>query len=215
MASQASRRVAKRWRETSSALRVPQKAFHVGVVVAVGAAAHARGDAAFLQQRGVAFAGVLNAAVAVVEQPGGGAAAVDGLRQGGLGQAGFQVFGTRQAEDAAAAKVEHSGHVEPAFLGPDIGAERSETASRRLPAKRVSEAKQMSATQIWFGSEGIGIFPSQFGAGSRPWALSVVHGLKRPRCTPRSPARCMSRAMRRCECLMPLARSSRASRGRP
>ena len=77
------------------------------------------------------------------------------------------------------------------------------------------EAKQMSATQIWLVAGGMGILPSQFGAGSRPCALSVVRGLKRPRCTPRSPARCMSRTMRRCECLMLRARSSRASRGRP
>ena len=103
-----------------SGLERAPEAFQVGVVLPVGAAAHARGDAVQFQHPAVVLAGVLHAAVAVMEQARGQFASRDGLPQRGFGQAGLQMSGRGRADDAAAAKVEHAGDVEPAFLGPDI-----------------------------------------------------------------------------------------------
>src|ERR1700692_5006094 len=61
------------------------KAFHVGVVFAVGLAAHAGDQAGGLEGLLVEEAGVLDALVAVMDQPARVAAAPDqGLTQGGL-----------------------------------------------------------------------------------------------------------------------------------
>ena len=48
------------------------EALHLGVIIAVGSATHARDHAVAAQQRAVGVAGVLAAVVGVVEQPAGG-----------------------------------------------------------------------------------------------------------------------------------------------
>lgn len=93
--------------------------FHGGVVVAVGASAHAGGDAVRVQERAEGGRCVLAAAIGMVEcgQWGGEGRAVKGtLDEGALhGGTGFP------ADNASGAEVHFRSQVMPAFEGGQVG----------------------------------------------------------------------------------------------
>jgi hypothetical protein len=85
--------------------------------VAVALAAHAGDKAGFGQRGAEVAAGILEAAIAVLEQPGGRTAMAQGHGQGAQDQLGGEARARRPADDPAAVEIEEGGHVEPAFSG--------------------------------------------------------------------------------------------------
>jgi hypothetical protein len=94
------------------------KAFHVGVVFAVGLAAHAGDQTVSFEGLLVEDAGVLDALVAVMDDTSRHRPSPDQrLAQGRLGQRGIEPCSHGQAEHPATATVQHPSDVEPAFPG--------------------------------------------------------------------------------------------------
>ena len=97
------------------------EAFHRGVVVGISRAAHARGQAGGRELGAILATGILHAAIAVMQQPVGGAAMLQGHLQGPRGEAGVQGFAGGPAHDAAAPQIQQDRHIQPAFRRPHIG----------------------------------------------------------------------------------------------
>ncbi|KAI4159322.1 MAG: hypothetical protein LQ342_006645 [Letrouitia transgressa] len=97
------------------------KALHVGVVVAVRPPAHARNGPVGMEEGTVGVAGVLAAAVGVVQEAGSRLAPGGGLGEGARDQGrGHDLVGG-PAHHLATVKVEDPGQVEPALGGGDAG----------------------------------------------------------------------------------------------
>ena len=96
------------------------EALHPGVVVAVARPAHARDRTVGAQQFPVGVAGVLAAAIRVVEQPGRGPMRLDRPLEGTGDQRGGHRVVRCPAHDLAAARVEHTRDVEPTLLGGNV-----------------------------------------------------------------------------------------------
>ena len=94
-----------------------------GVVAAVGFAAHALGDVAEGEPVAKVGAGVLVAAVALVDEAGqrGPGAAVQGTIESGERQPGVETGVGAPADDAAAKGIHLGSEIEPAFCGGDAG----------------------------------------------------------------------------------------------
>ena len=69
----------------------------------------------------VRLAGVLAAAIRMVEQPAGGPSLMQRHAQGVQRQARFQAFAHRPTHEPAAAEIEHARQIQPAFLGGHVG----------------------------------------------------------------------------------------------
>ncbi len=87
-----------------------EERFHGGIVVAVSGGAHAGEDAVTLEELTVISAGVLAAAVGMVEQACGRSAMVQSAFQGVLDQRGFEMIGGGPADDFAAGRWAGAGH---------------------------------------------------------------------------------------------------------
>ena len=97
------------------------EAFCQGVVVRIGRATHVQSDAVGVGESGEVRGGVLDAAIAMVEQAGRWRPALDGEGEGRGGEFRSHV-GTAVVGDAAAgAGVEGEGEKEPAFAGFEVG----------------------------------------------------------------------------------------------
>lgn len=94
---------------------------HGGIVVAIGFTAHAGEDAMGTQEGLVSGAGILNAAIGVVEQTRPGLAIAASLLEGVLDEGTFEAVLSRPANDLSAFKVHDGGQVKPAFAGGNVG----------------------------------------------------------------------------------------------
>ena len=97
------------------------EAFHGGVVVAATGPAHAGSKAIGEELLLVGGAGVLAAAIGVVEQAGFGAPSLLGVSQGLKGQRSLQMILKLPADNLAAEQIHESGQVKPALAGPEVG----------------------------------------------------------------------------------------------
>lgn len=94
--------------------------FHGGVVVAVGAATHARLDLSRTEQLAKGIAGVLDAPVRMVKEPGGRTAGANSLLQSLCDQRALKGSTAGPADDFSAVKVHDSRQIKPALGGEDI-----------------------------------------------------------------------------------------------
>ena len=123
MARRASSRVEEEATVYSFGFEGAPKAFHVGVVLAMGLAAHARDQAVSFEGLLVEDAGVLDTLVAVMDDARRHLSSPDQrLTQRGVGQCGIKSPTHGQAEHTAAALVQHSRphRAQPSFVG-DVG----------------------------------------------------------------------------------------------
>ena len=96
------------------------EAFHRGVIVAAAGPAHAGGKAKGEELLLVGGAGVLAAAIGMVEEAGFGAAGLLSVGQSLEGQGSLQVIMEAPADDFAAEQVHESGEVKPALAGAQV-----------------------------------------------------------------------------------------------
>lgn len=97
------------------------EAFHEGVVIAVGSAAHRRKRAGLGQSLAVSAGGVLDAAIGVEDEAGLGLFAQKGHAQGTQDERGVDRRAHVPAHDLARAEVHDCRDKEPALAGADIG----------------------------------------------------------------------------------------------
>lgn len=93
---------------------------HVGIVVAIARGAHAGSDLLGVQEGPEGETGVLDAAIGMVDEPGGRVPEVQGLLQGGFGQGSGQGVADRPAHDFAAEQVHDGGQINPACEGVNV-----------------------------------------------------------------------------------------------
>lgn len=104
-----------------------------GVVIRVGSGRHALLHACSAQPLTEGAAAILAATVAVKDDAVGATSGGQGGVERFDDEVAAQVVAQTPADDASRAQVDDHSQVEPALLAGDVGAERSETASRRLP----------------------------------------------------------------------------------
>ena len=104
-----------------TAFEAAPKTFHGGVVVAVAFATHAGDDAGRRQALPVGRAGVLDAAIGMMQQSVRWPALGQGHVQCRQRQRGGQRVVHRPADAAARATVQHARHIQPAFVRGHIG----------------------------------------------------------------------------------------------
>jgi len=94
-----------------------EEAFESGVIVGIGGAAHTGDEAVRVKELTVLSAGILAAAITVMKQAWSGATLEQSHLQSGHRESGWRVGSKGQADDAADAKIEDNGQVEPAIGG--------------------------------------------------------------------------------------------------
>ena len=102
----------------------------------------------------IVVAGVLAAAVAVMDQAGRRLPVADGLLQGVEDERLGHVLGQAPADDAARAEIEHQGQIgKGSFLERDVGdvgdPDAIELRGRRRPLKEVGTVAQARADCRW------------------------------------------------------------------
>lgn len=122
--------------------------FCKGVVVAVAGGTHALAQAVSGEELTGGEGGVLAAAIGVEEGVGRDDACVERTVQGAGDDLGVEGVGELPAEDGATEEIEDDGEIEPAFVGGDIGTERSEIACRRQPAGQRRRALANIADEV-------------------------------------------------------------------
>ena len=103
------------------ALQAAPEALDHGVVVAVAFAAHAGLEAGSGEPLPIRFAGVFPATIGMMDQPVGRLALRQGHVQCRQRQTGGQRIAHRPTHTAAAAAIQYTGHVEPAFGRGHVG----------------------------------------------------------------------------------------------
>src|SRR4051812_8484511 len=98
-----------------------EEAFHRGIVVAIGFAAHRGPEARGLQGLSVIHSRVLNAAVGMMDQVSAGPLCRDGHAQRRQREFDAHVGLHRPADDPAAIQVHDGGQIEPSLIGLDVG----------------------------------------------------------------------------------------------
>jgi len=102
-------------------LQGAEEALHRGVVPAVAATTHAGADASAGEQLPIAAAGVLAAAVGVMEEAPGGAASHERHVQGGADERGGRGAAHRPPNHAPRGEVKNHGQITPARAGGTSG----------------------------------------------------------------------------------------------
>src|SRR5208282_3313619 len=95
--------------------------FHGGIVVAVAFAAHGGDGLCVLQGVAIIVTGVLDAAIGMEHQAGGGLTLGRRHAPSGQDQFGVAVFAHGPAGNAAAVQVQNARQIEPTFLGGHAG----------------------------------------------------------------------------------------------
>ena len=103
------------------AFQAAEKVFRHSVVEGVALAGHALPDAQGSQTLTESCGSVLDASVAVEDQPGGRALPADGHVQGVQGELGVDALGKGVVHNFLGAQVFDNGQVQPAFPGRDVG----------------------------------------------------------------------------------------------
>lgn len=98
-----------------------EEALHWRVVQRVGPPAHRRDDGCFGQRRLVVTAGILDAAVGMLDQAGTGTLALDGHQQRRGRQLGPKMVAHGPAHDLTGVQVHDGGHVQPTFSCRNVG----------------------------------------------------------------------------------------------
>jgi len=94
--------------------------FHGGIVVAVAGRTHTGKSFERRKELAVIVAGVLDAAIGVVEQTGFGTTRADSLEQCLANQGSFKMRGSSPADDLSAEQIHNRSQVKPALSGEDI-----------------------------------------------------------------------------------------------
>ena len=98
-----------------------EERFHAGVVVAVARRAHAGEHLMVLEQLAIIGAGILAAAVGMVQEARRRSAPAQSALERLLDERSFEVVSRGPAHDLAAAQVHDGGQIKPALIGLDIG----------------------------------------------------------------------------------------------
>ena len=118
------------------------EAFHGGVVVAVGCAAHGGDETRLAERLAVIGAGILDTAIGVEQQTGGRIAVQEGHGQSFQDEGGVDALTHGRADDLAAVEVQDSGQIEPSPVSMEV----------------------MSAAQSWLGAVAFGAWARRLGA---------------------------------------------------
>ena len=90
--------------------------FHEGVVVAVGGPAHALAELSSAEDGAISVAGILSAAIAVMDQACGGLPVTDGMLKGIQDERVGHLLGQAPADDASRAEIENQSQKGKAAL---------------------------------------------------------------------------------------------------
>ena len=134
--------------------------FHEGVVVAIGGPAHALAELGSAENGAISLAGVLAAAVAVIDQAGGRLPIADRVRQCVQHERLGHLFGEAPADDATGTEVEHQGQIgKGSFFERDVcdvsDPHAVELDRRRRPLQEVGTVAQGMAAVGGLGPEGL------------------------------------------------------------